>query len=319
MLHSLIPVFKKYNSVLVCAVVCFALLLSLPSQEAWGHFVESKSNHIEIRNESYETTSNSQRVNTGAEVTIRAELVNLSDVPLKVEVSFFSDSISPQREWQVSWQDNPAGKTVSIYDLPPDEVIPLNVVLQALYPGTSHVHLSAKIKDQLNLNGNDTVFSRGTTFQVSGEPLPGSKSEWTLKVRANDQELPLRISSSSIVTDFIFIEEQAGLGFKISRGGIPSGMTLIHVSDVLEGPYTVIKDGQATVDYELVSSQSTGESLIRINHDGTEELNGVQYTVIGTRVVPEFGSIVIAVTVVSAFIAAIYTTRARNSSTFFSG
>jgi hypothetical protein len=104
--------------------------------------------------------------------------------------------------------------------------------------------------------------------------------------------------SSSQISDFALNEEIKMISFKTDGTGTE---TTVAVGKVLEGPYTVMVDGQATTDYEE-STDSEGTKTITTAHgSGAHEV-----TISGTQVVPEFPMVAVAVVAASIGAVAIF-------------
>jgi hypothetical protein len=68
------------------------------------------------------------------------------------------------------------------------------------------------------------------------------------------------------------------------------GTTEIPIGQVLEGPYTVMIDGQATTNFE-VANEGTADAVITISY--THSAHDI--TVTGTNVVPEFPAVMMGI------------------------
>ncbi|MGH9909866.1 MAG: PEFG-CTERM sorting domain-containing protein [Nitrososphaerales archaeon] len=128
------------------------------------------------------------------------------------------------------------------------------------------------------------------------------------KVKAAGNDIDLDVQSSSSITDFTFSETDKKISFKVSGPDGTDGTTVIPVSKVLQGPYTVTFDGNAMTDFQTMTSP-TGDVSIKLAYkQGT---HGV--TITGTSVVPEFPAISALILTVS-FLAIIgFTVAAKRS------
>ena len=104
------------------------------------------------------------------------------------------------------------------------------------------------------------------------------------------ENVNLDVRSSSTVSAFELNEETKTLSFTVDGDTGTEGTTEISIGDVLEGPYTVTIDGQATTNFEETVSAS-GEVMLKISY--THSTRNVDVT--GTNVVPEFPVAVIGV------------------------
>lgn len=112
----------------------------------------------------------------------------------------------------------------------------------------------------------------------TGGPTEETPSTSMMPVMVDGKSVEVSVMSSSAISDFKLDESSKMLSFKTEGTG---SETTIAVGKVLEGPYTVMVDGQATQAQE---SEQDGVSIITIPHtSGSHEV-----TVTGTQVVPEF-------------------------------
>jgi hypothetical protein len=129
------------------------------------------------------------------------------------------------------------------------------------------------------------------TTPTEEEPTASMQS-----VMVAGETIQVSLESSSAVSDFALNEESKTVSFKTDGAG---SETTVAVGKVLEGPYTVMLDGEATTDYEE-STDSQGTKTITTTHgSGAHEVS-----ISGTQVVPEFplpllGGIAVAVGIVA--------------------
>ncbi|HEX6067639.1 MAG TPA: CHRD domain-containing protein, partial [Nitrososphaera sp.] len=110
---------------------------------------------------------------------------------------------------------------------------------------------------------------------------PGLPST-TQTVSVAGANIDVTVRSSSNITAFSLDEETKTLSFAVEGEEGTEGVTEITIGRVLEGPYSVMVDGDVTTDFEV--DESSGETVIRLSYvHGIDEV-----TITGTNVVPEF-------------------------------
>ncbi|MGI0012692.1 MAG: hypothetical protein ACREBU_04500 [Nitrososphaera sp.] len=127
--------------------------------------------------------------------------------------------------------------------------------------------------NSLTLQGaiNTSMPPAGTGTEDGAEPS-------MMSVMVAGAEVEVEVESSSQISEFELDEASKTLSFKSDGSGTE---TVVMVGTVLEGPYTVMVDGQAT---QVEEGQDGGVSTITVPHSsGAHEI-----TITGTQVVPEF-------------------------------
>ncbi len=124
------------------------------------------------------------------------------------------------------------------------------------------------------------------------EEEPGSSM---MDVMVAGESIAVAVESSSTISALALNEGSKMLSFKADGNG---DETEVSVGKVLEGPYTVMVDGEATTDFEE-STDDQGVKTITVAH-GT---GAHDVTVTGTQVVPEFP--IVALGAVAAAIGAV--------------
>ncbi|HEX2013976.1 MAG TPA: hypothetical protein VLA68_01990, partial [Nitrososphaera sp.] len=97
----------------------------------------------------------------------------------------------------------------------------------------------------------------------------------------------LDLKSNSTISDFMLEEENKRVTFKVDGENGTIGVTEIPIGRILEGPYTVTIDGQATSNFEVTPAGASQEAVMRISY--THSVHDV--SIAGTNVVPEFSSL----------------------------
>jgi hypothetical protein len=102
----------------------------------------------------------------------------------------------------------------------------------------------------------------------------------THSVMVGAEAISVATTSSSTVSDFALDEGSKTVSFKTDGTG---SETVISIGAILEGPYTVMVDGQESTDFEE-STDAQGMKTITTSHgSGAHEVS-----ISGTQVVPEF-------------------------------
>lgn len=142
------------------------------------------------------------------------------------------------------------------------------------------------------------------------EAVPGlPTTNQTVTVAGENIEVTVR--SSSTITSFTLEEESKTLSFSVDGPEGTEGTTAITISRILEGPYTVMVDGDATTDFE-VTETTGGDSVITLTYT-----HGIgEVTITGTNVVPEFP--VAAVALAAAIVGIIAATTRYGKFSFLS-
>ena len=127
--------------------------------------------------------------------------------------------------------------------------------------------------NSLTLQGavNSSMPPGGTTTEDEAETS-------MMPVMVAGAEVQVEVESSSQISEFELDEASKTLSFNADGSGTE---TVVMVGAVLEGPYTVMVDGQAT---QAEEGEDGGVSTITVPHSsGSHEI-----TITGTQVVPEF-------------------------------
>ncbi len=112
----------------------------------------------------------------------------------------------------------------------------------------------------------------------SGSMDDGGTTPTTMSVMVAGESVDVSVESASTISAFALDEATKTLSFQTDGTGAE---TTVQVGSVLEGPYTVLVDGQAERAEEM---QVDGVNTLIIPHrSGSHEV-----TVTGTQVVPEF-------------------------------
>jgi hypothetical protein len=118
-------------------------------------------------------------------------------------------------------------------------------------------------------------------------------------------EVDIDIRTNSTIGELDLDEENKSVSFTVDGQTGTTGTTEISIGKMLEGPYTVTIDGQATTDFE-VANEASAEAVMTITYTHSE--HDVEVT--GTNVVPEFPAIALgAIAAVIGIVAIIGRTR----------
>jgi hypothetical protein len=117
-----------------------------------------------------------------------------------------------------------------------------------------------------------------------------------MSVTIAGEPIQVSVESVSTVSAFALDEESKMLTFTTDGTGTE---TTVAVGSVLEGPYTVMVDGEATTDFEESTDEQGTKTITTTHGTGTHDVS-----ISGTQVVPEFplaalGAIAAAVGVVA--------------------
>ena len=145
-----------------------------------------------------------------------------------------------------------------------------------------------------------------TTLQVEGamdvdttgtEPAPDEEQTPTVEltsvvqsVMIGEKSIDLAVKTSSTISDFEIDEENKMISFTVDGTTGTEGTTEIPIGQILEGPFTVMIDGQSTTDFE-VTGEGTADAVITISY-----MHSVHdITITGTNVVPEFPAVIVGI------------------------
>jgi hypothetical protein len=135
-----------------------------------------------------------------------------------------------------------------------------------------------------------------------GSTDDGESPSNMMPVMVGDEEIEVSVESTSTISGFELDEATKTISFNADGTG---DSTVVSVGSVLQGPYTVMVDGEASEDFEE-STDADGVTTISVPHaSGAHEV-----TITGTQVVPEFP---IAVLGIVAAVIAIITVAGRTS------
>jgi hypothetical protein len=82
----------------------------------------------------------------------------------------------------------------------------------------------------------------------------------------NNQSISIPIESTSNITEFSYNETKNHISFKASGEAGTNGTTIIYVGQVLQEPYSLVVDGRASTDFDIVANTTNGENGIQISY-----------------------------------------------------
>lgn len=82
----------------------------------------------------------------------------------------------------------------------------------------------------------------------------------------NNQSITIPIESTSNITEFSFNETKKQISFKASGDAGTNGTTIIYVGQVLQEPYSLLVDGIASTDFDIIANTTNGENGIQITY-----------------------------------------------------
>ena len=103
-------------------------------------------------------------------------------------------------------------------------------------------------------------------------------------VRANGNDVNITIQSNSGISNFALDETQKRISFTVDGQNGTNGFTIIPISRVLQGPYSVTLDGEVKNDYTIADDKIAGALLMEIGYRHSSH----DIVITGTNVVPEF-------------------------------
>jgi len=109
-------------------------------------------------------------------------------------------------------------------------------------------------------------------------------------VTVKGKNMDMALKTTSTISEFKLEEQSKSLGFTVEGQTGTKGSTEIPIGKVLEGPYTVMIDGQTTTDFE-VADEGTTDAVMTISY--THSTHDISIS--GTNVVPEFPVVMIGV------------------------
>ena len=116
------------------------------------------------------------------------------------------------------------------------------------------------------------------------KPVQAELKSQPQSVTVDENEIEVQVNSSSTISNFVLDEENKKISFSVNGAGSTNGTTEIRIDAILEGPYTVTVDGEVMDNVELIESDETNSSIIKIAHADDSHV----ISVAGTNVVPEF-------------------------------
>jgi len=138
--------------------------------------------------------------------------------------------------------------------------------------------------DSLKVEG--AIDSEGTGGMDDGATIDLTAVTRTVVIAGANVDVNIRTNSTIGQLDLDVENKQ--VSFTVDGQTGTTGTTEIAIGKMLEGPYTVTVDGQATTDFE-VTNEGSAEAVMTISY--THSVHDVAIT--GTSVVPEFPVVVI--------------------------
>ena len=150
------------------------------------------------------------------------------------------------------------------------------VFIKPLPPGQYVLHVQGLLVDPTVTAPVNLV--EDSTYHLTVENPEFETVQETVTIANGSLEFP--VSSTSNVSNVAFDELAKQLSFSIS--GDVEGSTTMPISWLLEGPLTVVMDGNEFTDYETSANQETGETNVVIIHPpGAHD-----FVITGTNIVP---------------------------------
>jgi hypothetical protein len=170
--------------------------------------------------------------------------------------------------------------------------------IKPLSPGNHTIHVGGVQVDYTVTT--PTNFVEDSTYHLT---VVGASSQVVNQniVMAGEQ-ITIPINTTSSISDFVLDENATRISFSVAENN-SFGETMLPIGRILNGPYAVTIDGNATTSYETIED-SGGEIWLKLEYnDDAEEI-----AIVGTSVVPEFPFALVLV-LVSGLGAAIFLNR----------
>lgn len=149
---------------------------------------------------------------------------------------------------------------------------------------------TAKLENALDLSDARAIYSierySQQNYKVSDEPVVVGNSTYTLQTATN-----------STLSEFKLDTERKSLSFKVDGNDGTSGLTSLEVSKVLEGPYTVLVDGEPAEDVSMLEDRTTNMTILTVGY--THSVHEI--TISGTNVVPEISLTLVTLVIAVSF------------------
>jgi hypothetical protein len=82
----------------------------------------------------------------------------------------------------------------------------------------------------------------------------------------NNQSITIPIESTSNITEFSFDETKNQISFRASGDAGTNGTTIVYVAQVLQEPYSLMVDGIASTDFDIITNATNGVKGIQITY-----------------------------------------------------
>lgn len=118
----------------------------------------------------------------------------------------------------------------------------------------------------------------------------------TFQAQLNGSPVNVKLDTSSKISNFTFSESNKKVSFTVS-GDDQIGFTFVSLGNILKAPYTVTFDGNTVTDFETITDQSTGDTMIKLTyHQSAHDV-----VITGASAVPEFplAQVVLVASVIS--------------------
>ena len=165
------------------------------------------------------------------------------------------------------------------------------IVIQTDTRWISAMYMAPVAEFDSDVSAFDTAVS---TLRVNGATDIGGGASIGLQLRVQSvmlagNSLQVDVRSSSTISDFNLDEAGKTLSFKAEGQTGTQGKTELPIGKMLNGPYTVKIDGQATTDFQLAGAGAEAVMTVSYTHSAHD------VAVTGASVVPEFPIAVVGV------------------------
>ena len=181
--------------------------------------------------------------------------------------------------------------------------VPVNVSIPSNYTGASELNPSLRATEAGKKVGSTiiniamskvlciTIVENNTTTAANQDFRNLKLKDYTQKLIVRDnnggnQSITIPIESTSNITQLSFNQTKHQVSFKASGDAGTNGTTIIYVGQMLQEPYSLVLDGKASTDFDVITNTTTGEKGIQIKYLHHCMDNDFILTGVGVRTIP---------------------------------
>jgi hypothetical protein len=173
-----------------------------------------------------------------------------------------------------------------------------NVSMYGIMSENNFILIAFAAKTSDDYNENIAAFEQSINTLKVDHPIPFKTAMAQVlhlttvnhQVFAKGAKIDLKVETNSEVSNLAFSESDKRISVRVAGQDGTDGTMIIAVNKVLEGPYTVTIDGQATSNFVVAQDDATGQKSVEISYKHSVH----DIVITGTNVVPEFPPAVIA-------------------------